>query len=377
MDTELISAKHLGADGCLEISCLWQDNAITALLFHPNPKEGGTMHNKVVSTLFRHCRDQGYNVVRYNSRGVGQSSGVATASVLELADALCVVEHITAYSDSPTQFWLGGFSFGGYMACLVADKLRRQGVPVVRLALIAPSLGRLFAGQVKGDDDVNARLFTANLPNTGLPSANLPNTDWSNVDLPSVDLSRADAPNTQLSSTHLSNIPVSSTPVSSANADFLGDDVLLDDVLLSSPKGLNVSNALSNPNVKNSNVKNPNVKSPNANANLSNMHSSTINSPNTSATKANATKASLSKANTTKADFAHLAIDWRSAFLIYGDNDRLVSPAFLQTVATNLGLPHAVFLQTGHFFDKKLVQLKQVLAYFDQFDPHNSDIRTI
>ncbi len=45
------------------------------LICHPNPVQGGTMLNKVVSTLQRTARDAGYATLRFNYRGVGQSAG--------------------------------------------------------------------------------------------------------------------------------------------------------------------------------------------------------------------------------------------------------------------------------------------------------------
>ena len=45
------------------------------LICHPNPVQGGTMLNKVVSTLQRTARDAGYITLRFNYRGVGQSAG--------------------------------------------------------------------------------------------------------------------------------------------------------------------------------------------------------------------------------------------------------------------------------------------------------------
>ena len=45
------------------------------LLCHPNPVKGGTMLNKVVSTLQRTARDAGYITLRFNYRGVGGSGG--------------------------------------------------------------------------------------------------------------------------------------------------------------------------------------------------------------------------------------------------------------------------------------------------------------
>lgn len=143
-----INASHLGEGSVLEVETLWQakDSDTLALLFHPNPVDGGAMDNKVVSTLFRHCRDKGYHVVRYNSRGAGKSSGIATASLAEFDDALCVLDWLTdelkKYAPTVKKIWLGGFSFGGFMACCVADFLAKTQFELQRLALIAPSIVR-------------------------------------------------------------------------------------------------------------------------------------------------------------------------------------------------------------------------------------------
>lgn len=143
IDSFLVPAPHLGQGGVLEVAAHWQQSQTTAILFHPNPIGGGAMSNKVVSTLYRYARDLGYNVIRYNSRGVGRSFGVPTGSLAEFEDALCVLKW--ALTQGAKRFWLGGFSFGGYMACLSADwliKERKQDASVVALCLIAPSVVR-------------------------------------------------------------------------------------------------------------------------------------------------------------------------------------------------------------------------------------------
>lgn len=143
VNDRLIEAPHLGVYGVLEVNFLWQDSDVTAVLFHPNPVDGGNMRHKVISTLYRYARDKGYNVLCYNSRGVGKSSGTPTASDLEFEDALCVLDWLEKNTDIKT-LWLGGFSFGGYMACMMADYLMSQGSRAVfgikALALIAPSI---------------------------------------------------------------------------------------------------------------------------------------------------------------------------------------------------------------------------------------------
>lgn len=142
INSQLIAAPHLGENAVLEVDALWQHSDTVALLFHPNPVDGGAMSNKIVSTLYRHARDKGYDVVRYNSRGVGKSSGTATASLAEFEDALCVLRWLQTQTQAK-KIWLSGFSFGGFMACLVADFVgQHSDLSLQKLMLIAPSIER-------------------------------------------------------------------------------------------------------------------------------------------------------------------------------------------------------------------------------------------
>ena len=58
-----------------------------ALLCHPHPLFGGTMHNKVVHRVARALRASGYAVLRFNFRGVGKSEGRHDLGVGEIDDA--------------------------------------------------------------------------------------------------------------------------------------------------------------------------------------------------------------------------------------------------------------------------------------------------
>lgn len=82
-----------------------------AVLAHPHPLLGGTMHNKVVQTLARAFVQCGYTAVRFNFRGVGESAGTHDAGRGELADLLAVVDQVAA--DGPIA--LAGFSFGAFV----------------------------------------------------------------------------------------------------------------------------------------------------------------------------------------------------------------------------------------------------------------------
>jgi alpha/beta superfamily hydrolase len=61
-----------------------------ALICHPNPVQGGSMLNKVVSTLQRTARDAGLATLRFNYRGVGASAGSHDMASGEVDDAEAV-----------------------------------------------------------------------------------------------------------------------------------------------------------------------------------------------------------------------------------------------------------------------------------------------
>ncbi|MGH6968028.1 MAG: alpha/beta hydrolase, partial [Stellaceae bacterium] len=68
------------------------ENAPLALILHPHPQHGGTMHNKVVYTLFHALARQGFTTLRFNFRGVGKSQGGYGNGEGELADAAAALD---------------------------------------------------------------------------------------------------------------------------------------------------------------------------------------------------------------------------------------------------------------------------------------------
>ena len=66
--------------------------SFVAIVCHPHPLFGGTMDNKVVTSLSRLARDQGAVVVRFNFRGVGTSTGGFDLGVGEKEDVLASLE---------------------------------------------------------------------------------------------------------------------------------------------------------------------------------------------------------------------------------------------------------------------------------------------
>ena len=82
-----------------------------ALVLHPHPLGGGTMHNKVVFRAAAALNDAGLITLRINFRGVGQSTGEHDEGRGERDDARAGLDYLAA--NYPNQeITLCGFSFG-------------------------------------------------------------------------------------------------------------------------------------------------------------------------------------------------------------------------------------------------------------------------
>jgi alpha/beta superfamily hydrolase len=82
-----------------------------ALVCHPHPLYGGTMHNKVVHRIARGLRSAGAAVLRFNFRGVGRSEGSHAHGAGEIEDARAALAWLgSRYPGLPVT--LAGFSFG-------------------------------------------------------------------------------------------------------------------------------------------------------------------------------------------------------------------------------------------------------------------------
>ena len=82
-----------------------------ALVLHPHPLGGGTMHNKVVFRAAAALNDAGLIVLRINFRGVGQSTGEHDEGRGERDDARVGLDYLTQHYPGQRAF-LCGFSFG-------------------------------------------------------------------------------------------------------------------------------------------------------------------------------------------------------------------------------------------------------------------------
>lgn len=135
-----------GPAGALEAVIEWPetrpDPSACLVVCHPHPLHGGTMQNKVVTTLARSAHAVEAASIRFNFRGVGASAGTHDDGRGEVEDALAAVAACRQrWPDAA--LWLAGFSFGGVVA--LRASVRAEAGDVARLVTVAPALGRAFA----------------------------------------------------------------------------------------------------------------------------------------------------------------------------------------------------------------------------------------
>lgn len=95
-------------------------NPYLAILGHPHSLQGGTMNNKVVTTLARAFKELNIPSIRFNFRGVGQSEGCYDAGIGESEDMIVLMELWKNYYPD-CRFLSAGFSFGSYVAYRAAS----------------------------------------------------------------------------------------------------------------------------------------------------------------------------------------------------------------------------------------------------------------
>jgi uncharacterized protein len=128
-----------GPAGLLE-AILWSPVSgkkppLAALVCHPHPLFGGTMHNKVVYQAAKSMDQFGLPVLRFNFRGAGMSAGAYDQGRGELGDVRVALDFLTdAFPSVPVL--LAGFSFGSWVGLRVGCEDSRVaeligiGVPV-------------------------------------------------------------------------------------------------------------------------------------------------------------------------------------------------------------------------------------------------------
>src|ERR1700722_2965529 len=143
MSLEVLRLSLKGQAGALET--ILEDPGVPgtsyAVICHPHPLFGGTMENKVVTTVARALRETGIPTLRFNFRGAGASDGAFDQGVGETADA-------DAVASWGAEHWPGrtlvaaGFSFGGLVGLRLALLRGCQHGELRFLTTIAPAVQR-------------------------------------------------------------------------------------------------------------------------------------------------------------------------------------------------------------------------------------------
>jgi len=152
--------------------------ARVALVLHPHPQHGGTMHNKVVFRAARALQQAGYEVLRLNFRGVGASTGQYNHGRGEVEDARLALDYLLNDQPRAREVIVAGFSFGSFVGMQLGcsdDRVKRL------IAIGTPASGydwevlkrcakpKLF---VHGQQDTIAPLAPLETMLAGLPPGN-------------------------------------------------------------------------------------------------------------------------------------------------------------------------------------------------------------
>jgi alpha/beta superfamily hydrolase len=108
---------------------------MAALVCHPHPLFGGTMHTKIVFRAAKAALSLGFPALRFNFRGVGQSAGAFGDGIGERHDVGAALDFLSARFPG-VPLVLMGFSFGSWVGLQVGATNSRVtalvglGVPV-------------------------------------------------------------------------------------------------------------------------------------------------------------------------------------------------------------------------------------------------------
>jgi alpha/beta superfamily hydrolase len=99
-----------------------QDPVGVAVICHPHPLGGGTLHNKVVFRAARGLENANIATLRFNFRGAGASAGTHDEGEGEQGDVMAAIDWVKKKHPGK-KLIVGGFSFGAWVASRVACEL--------------------------------------------------------------------------------------------------------------------------------------------------------------------------------------------------------------------------------------------------------------
>ncbi|MFI4962298.1 MAG: alpha/beta hydrolase [Legionellales bacterium] len=158
------------------------DSDYIAILGHPHSLQGGTMNNKVVTTMARVFKELNIGSLRFNFRGVGQSEGAYDEGIGESEDMIAIAREWQRQRPS-AHFIFAGFSFGSYVAYRSAASF--EGSLLITIAPpvhhydyteLQPILQSWLIVQGNADEVVPADLVLDFAKNRQLPVLEFPDT---------------------------------------------------------------------------------------------------------------------------------------------------------------------------------------------------------
>ena len=120
-DIRVIHVDIPGPAGLLEGLINAKPGAATravAVLAHPLPTRGGTMHTKALFHAAKALARINVPVLRFNFRGVGRSAGSFADGAGEQEDFRAALAFMTARYPDVSRIWCGGMSFGSWVGLM-------------------------------------------------------------------------------------------------------------------------------------------------------------------------------------------------------------------------------------------------------------------
>ncbi len=139
--SRLVALELAGPAGPLEALLEESDRGpapLAALVCHPHPLHGGTMHNKVVHRVAATLHEAGGTTLRFNFRGAGRSAGRYDGGRGELEDARAALAWLRRRLPGASVV-VAGFSFGAGVAAALAAVEAGVGL----LVLVAPPVAAM------------------------------------------------------------------------------------------------------------------------------------------------------------------------------------------------------------------------------------------
>ena len=118
-----IPCGTLTLEGVLEGPAENDRSAAAAVICHPHPLYGGTMHNNVVKALKKGLVERGFVCLRFNFRGTGRSWGSHGNGKDEVDDVLAAIDFVLQRNPADKRpLLVAGYSFGCWVSLKAAAR---------------------------------------------------------------------------------------------------------------------------------------------------------------------------------------------------------------------------------------------------------------